>query len=162
MGKTKKPRKAHRPRIHQAGGGIRLQPWRLCMLFDPMESILDRLEAGAAFDVNEAGDILFHSCVTGQTLPVDGVIDAWAELFTIANLREPENCPDPTPLRKLGDKLGRGESLDQNHIDACRRSLTALRRYAQELSGAELKDLVQTTFLKAEMDERDAEAKTNG
>jgi len=49
--------------------GLRLQPWRLSMLFSPVERILERLEAGEAFDANDEGEICCSAQSWEQAFP---------------------------------------------------------------------------------------------
>lgn len=155
MAKSKKPRKAYRPRGYEPAAGMRLQPWKLSK-FAPMELILARLETGKAFDVNNEGKIRTHYFEAGQSIAVDEMIDLWTEIFVIAGIRAPGICAGVAPLQRPCATLAEGDALTQADIDACRTCLEALRRYTERLPSAELLDLARTVALKAEMDDCDA------
>lgn len=162
MGKTKKPRKAYRPRNPQPGANMRLQPWRLSLLFGPMERILDLLEAGETFDVDDDGEMHLHSFELGQTFAASWMIEFWIELSTLANMRALGSCPSVEPLRQLQTTLAGDDALAQADIDACRSCLMALRRYVEQMPATELHDLIRTLEMKVQMDEHDAHRQSNG
>lgn len=153
MGKNRKPRKAYRPRGIEPAAGLRLQPWRLNMLFNPVERILDRLEAGDAFDLNEDGELETQYHEVGHAFSVDMTIHTLIEVYEIAAMRAPAKCPGIAPLRHLRSRLADDEGLTSADIEASRSCLAALRRYAASLPSTELIDVMRTLALKAQLDD---------
>jgi len=153
MGKSKKPRKPYRPRSVMHTGRLRFEPWRLQQLFAPVEMILDRIEAGGAFEVAEDGHPTIRFAVTDELLPVSGLLLVLAEIFVIAAIRTPGACPDVEPLQQFADKLDQEADITQTDIQSYRVCLAALRRHAETLNFTELQDLMQTVLLKVTMDE---------
>ncbi|UBM09538.1 hypothetical protein [Cupriavidus metallidurans] len=152
MGKTKKPRKAYRPRAAGPQGAMRLQPWTLDMTFGPIESLLDQIEAGVALELSEDGEVMYHAAGRTNQYPLVESIRGVAETYDIARIRAAE-CPSTQAVHQFVDKVERGEALTSEDLLACRQSVLALRHFTARLSRAAFEDLARTALLKFSMDE---------
>ncbi|MCY1549204.1 hypothetical protein D9M68_853620 [compost metagenome] len=152
MGRTKKPRKAYRPRGVMPQGTLRLQPWKLNASFEPLERLLDQIERGAALDVSDDGIVTYYAPDVGRTYHLVDSVRGLAETYDIARLRGPA-CPGTEALHRFADKVEREEALTVDDIQACRSSLTELRRFTANMPISQMTDLVNTAVMKFSLDE---------
>jgi len=152
MGKTKKPRKAYRPRAKVPQGAMRLQPWKLDAAFEPLERVLDQIEAGVELEVSEDGELMYHAAGRDRRYHLVDSIRGFAEAYDIARMRAVD-CPSTAAIHRFVDIVEQGEALAVEDIRACRQSVAALRHYSAQLSSAALTDITRTAMLKFSMEE---------
>ncbi|MCA7083440.1 hypothetical protein K7G19_07480 [Cupriavidus sp. DB3] len=124
-------------------------------MFDPLEAILDGLERDGEVTTTRDGTPIFRDMNDGhyyETAPaLEGIIDA----FHTHALRQ--NRPMPLePLRVLARKLRYAMPLEMSDIKAARAAVRVLRAESMEMTLQYANDLIRTTQIRIEMDEREA------
>lgn len=155
MSRSQKPRKPYRPRWNLGGIKIRSEPWRVAAVFDPLEAILDGLERDGEVTTTCDGTPIFRDMNDGhyyETAPaLEGIIDA----FHTHSLRQ--NRPMPLePLRVLARKLRYAMPLEMSDIKAARAAVKVLRAESMEMTLRYANDLIRTTQIRIELDEKEA------
>lgn len=155
MSRSQKPRKPYRPRWNLGGVKIRSEPWRVAAVFDPLEAILDGLERDGEVTTTRDGTPIFRDMNDGhyyETAPaLEGIIDA----FHTHALRQ--NRPMPLePLRVLTRKLRYVMPLEMSDIKAARAAVKVLRAESMEMTLRYANDLIRTTQIRIELDEKEA------
>lgn len=155
MSQSQKPRKPYRPKWNMGGVKMRSEPWRVAAVFDPLEAILDGLERDGEVTTTRDGTPIFRDMNDGcyyETAPaLEGIIDA----FATHAVRQHRPMP-LEPLRVLARKLRYAMPLEMADVAAARQSVKALRAESMEMTLRYANDLVKTTQIRIELDEREA------
>lgn len=129
---------------------LKTQPWKVTMVFGPIERILHRLEADGTIEV--AGrQIVFKEDGRG------GWYDAVAALRGVVQFHElaasRHNLPiDVQPLVKFANKLDAGMPIFESDIAAVRACIADCKRQALQLRVSQATDIVQAIQISMEMD----------
>ncbi|UXC37149.1 hypothetical protein [Cupriavidus gilardii] len=155
MSRSQKPRKPYRPKWNSGGVKLRSEPWRVAAVFAPLESMLDAIERDGEVMATRDGTPIFRDLNDGhyyETAPaLEGIIDA----FHTHAMRQ--NRPMPLePLRLLARKLRYAMPLEMADITAVRQAIKVLRAESLEMTLQYANDLIRTTQIRIELDEREA------
>lgn len=129
---------------------LRTQPWKVTMVFGPIERILHRLEADGTIEV--AGrQVVFKEDGRG------GWYDAVAALRGVVQFHElaasRHNLPvDVQAMAKFANKLDAGMPIFEADIQAVRACIAECKRQAMQLRVSQATDIVQAIQISMEMD----------
>ncbi|WP_025918316.1 hypothetical protein [Herminiimonas sp. CN] len=151
MSRAKPPRrKAYR---HRPAGArtLRTQPWKLRSVFQPLEDILNQMEATGFSDADQRGTPIFQSmkdsCWYTSAPAINGVADAYA-------LHEKRSGrPMPTePLRRVANKLHYGSMVFASDLADMRAALATLRTETMDMTEDYAHSLLQTVCIQVELE----------
>lgn len=129
---------------------LRTQPWKVTMVFGPIERILHQIETDGT--INVAGrQVVFYE--DGNA----GWYDAIAALRGVIQFHElaasRHNLPiDLQAMTKFANKLDAGMLIFDRDIAAVRACITDCKRQALQLRVSQAQDIVDTIRISMEMD----------
>ena len=129
---------------------LRTQPWKVALVFGPIERILHRLEADGTIEV--AGrQVVFKEDGRG------GWYDAVAALRGVIQFHELAASRHGLPvelasLRKFANKLDTAAPIFEADIKAVRDCIIECKRQAMQLRVSQAQDIVDTIRISMEMD----------
>lgn len=151
MSRAKPPRnKAYR---HRPAGArtLRTQPWKLRNVFQPMEDILNQMEASGFSDADKRGTPIFlslkDSCWYTSAPAINGVADAYA----IHSMRSGRAMP-VEPLRRVANKLHYGSMLFASDLADMRAALAVLRTETMGMTEDYAHSLFQSVCIQIELE----------
>jgi hypothetical protein len=126
------------------------QPWRIKASLEPIEKILNEIEATGSIDT-EQGHVVFRDAGSRYYYNAIPAMNGVLEMFEIAAKRH--NWPiDLTGLTRLAKKLDVSCPLVQADIDSARKAVAEIYKYAPTLTLGEADDLVSTVRISQRME----------
>ncbi|QDD62666.1 hypothetical protein EJD96_00170 (plasmid) [Herbaspirillum seropedicae] len=149
MTAQKKRAKAYKPgRLAGENIKLKLQPWKVAALMNPLTSILDQLEQEGTIDVTgQKGVAVFRDHNDGHWYESSVAIAGVVEAFEIHEIRFGLDL-HLDGLRKLGKALEYGMPVDAHQTAAARDSLKHIRAATLEMSAGYARDLIQDFQIK--------------
>lgn len=144
----KKRSKGYKPG-RMAGDNIKLklQPWKVSAVMNPLIAIVDQLERDGTIDVADKGVAVFKDANDGHwydsAVAIAGVVEAY-------EIHERRHGVDLhlDGLRKLGKALEYGMPIDAHQTAAARVSLAHIRAATLEMTAGYARDLIKDFQIK--------------
>lgn len=154
MSRSKPRNKVYHPRPAGART-LRTQPWKLRNVFQPLEDILNQMEASGFSDADRRGTPIFRSqkdsCWYTSAPAINGVADA----YQIHAQRSGRAMP-VEPLRRVANKLHYGSMLFASDLAAMRAALAVLRNETMDMTEDYAHSLLQTVCVQVELERKSA------
>ncbi|WP_039788591.1 hypothetical protein [Herbaspirillum huttiense] len=149
----KKRSKAYKPG-RLAGDTIKLkmQPWKVKAIMDPLLAIIDQLEQDGTIDVAGNGTAVFKDQGDGHWYDSAVAIGGVVEAFEIHETRIGQDL-HLDGLRKLGKALEYGMPIDHHQTAAARESLQHIRAASLEMTAGYARDLIKDFQIKEGLQE---------
>lgn len=151
MAANKKRTKKYRPRDPEAIK-LKMQPWKVSAVIDPLAAIIEQLEQQGTIDVAGADEPVFKDAVDGSwyhsPTAIDGVVAAYAiheRRFGLDLHLE--------GLRRLGKALEYHMPICQSMTDSARESLRHIRLATLEMTAGYAKQLIKDFQIKEAIEE---------
>jgi hypothetical protein len=130
---------------------LRTQPWKLNNVFQPLEDILNQMQATGFSDVDQRGMPIFKSakdsCWYTSAEAIHGVADA----YEIHVARSGHVLPIEA-LRRVANKLHYDSILFEDEVNAMRAALVVLRTETMAMTENYAHDLLQGVKIKVEIE----------
>jgi len=148
MSAQKKRNKAYRPG-RMAGDNIKLkmQPWKVKAIMDPLLAIIDQLEQNGTIDVASNGVAIFKDQIDGHWYDSAVAIAGVVEAFEIHERRFGVDL-HLDGLRKLGKALQIDMPINEHQTAAARVSLQHIRAASLEMTAGYARDLIKDFQIK--------------
>ncbi|WP_455285846.1 hypothetical protein [Cupriavidus necator] len=140
---------------------LRVQPWRLDLLFSPVFRILTALEREAELTVGDDGRIKIFSQEKGLWEDVVAQILCLAEICHMSHVCH-DQWPDPTSLFSLGSKLDTGESLMIEELALCRKVAQECHMRMGHLNHVQLMEILEKVYIKSRLPTEAGSVVSNG
>ena len=126
------------------GDGIKLkmQPWKVAAVMNPLTAILDQLEQQGTIDVAGADEPVFRDAVDGDWYHSPTAIMGVVEAYEIHERRQRIDL-HLDGLRKLAKALQYHMPINQTQVDAARDSLAHIRAATIEMTAGYARDLIK-------------------
>lgn len=141
MSTTKKRKKAYRPRSAD-GIKLKMQPWKVSAVMDPLLSILDQLEKHGTIDVAGKDAPVFRDAVDGDWYHSPTAIMGVVEAYEIHERRTGVDL-HLDGLRRLAKALQYDMPINGVMTAAARLSLSHIRAATLEMTAGYARDLVK-------------------
>lgn len=129
---------------------LRLQPWKVTMVFDPIERILHRIEADGVVDSIQ-GRPVFHEDGRGGWHEVCEAMRGIIQFHQLAESRH--GLPvDVQALIRFANKLDAGAPVFDSDIRAVRACIANCKAQAMRMRVSQATDIVNTIRIGAEFD----------
>lgn len=149
----KKRNKAYKPgRIAGDTIKLKMQPWKVKAIMDPLLSIIDQLEQHGTIDVAGIGTAVFKDQGDGHWYDSAVAIAGVVEAFEIHEIRIGQDL-HLDGLRKLGKALEYGMPIDHHQTTAARDSLQHIRAASLEMTAGYARDLIKDFQIKEGLQE---------
>lgn len=136
-----KPRKKFVPRDPRSIK-LRVLPWRVAAVFNPIESILSQLETDGTITTSEDGMPMFKDEGDGTWYASADALEGLIEAFDIHRLRADRGY-SLEPLRELAVKVRDLAPVYLEDIQAARQCLAVLRAESLEMTAGYAADLIR-------------------
>ena len=147
----KKRSKSYRPRT---GDNIKLkmQPWKIKAVFDPLLAIIEQLEREGTKDVAPDGTAIFKDHVDGCWYDSHVALIGVCEAYEIHELRSgmPLNME---PLRRLANKLKYDMPVFESDTQDVRACFDRMRAATLEMTAGYARELVRDTQIQEKLQE---------
>jgi hypothetical protein len=149
---SKKPRhKAYRPKLVGENIKLKMQPWKVRAVFQPLEAILDQLEQQGTVDATPAGVAIFRDAVDGHWYESCEAITGVAEAYEIHEIKTGRQL-NLVPLRQLANKLKYSMPIFSADTEACRACLSRMRAETIEMTAGYARDLIKDFQIKEQLE----------
>lgn len=129
---------------------LRTQPWKITLVFGPIERILHRLEADGTVEV-AGSQIVFKEDGRGGWYDAVAAMRGVVQFHEIAGTRY--NLPvDMAAVTKFANKLELGAPIFESDIEAVRACIASCKRQAMQLRLSQAQDVLSTVQISIEMD----------
>jgi hypothetical protein len=146
----KKRSKAHIPRTGE-NIKLKMQPWKVKAVFDPLYAIIDELEQDGTVNIESTtGNAIFKDPIEGQWHDMYAALMGVLDAYEIHEKRVGRVLA-MEPLRQLADKLKNGDELYEEDTVAVRACLARMRAETLEMTAGYARDLVKDMQLQEEM-----------
>ncbi|WP_211475085.1 hypothetical protein [Collimonas humicola] len=142
MSATKKRSKPYRAKPLGDNIKLKMQPWKVKAVFDPLLAILDQLEQDGTIDTTTRGQAVFRDHNDGvwydSPVAIMGVVDAYE-----IHERRTGRLLGLEPLRQLANKLRYAAPVFSADTLAARACLTRMRAETIEMTAGYARDLIK-------------------
>lgn len=129
---------------------LRLQPWKVTMVFDPIERILHRIEADGVVD-SVQGRPVFYEDGKGGWYEVCEALRGVIQFHQLAESRH--GLPvDVQALIRFANKLDSGAPVFESDLQAVRACIGNCKAQAMYLRVSQATDIVNTIRISAEIE----------
>ena len=148
---SKKPRnKAYRPKYAGENVKLKMQPWKVAAVFNPLEAIINQLETHGTVDAARNGTAIFRDAIDGHWYESSAAIIGVVDAYEIHEIRTGRSM-DLEPLRRLANKLKYDMPIFQTDTDDCRACFTRMKRETIEMTAGYARDLIKDFHIKEEL-----------
>lgn len=142
--------KAYRPRPAGART-LRTQPWKLHSVFQPLEDILNQMEASGFSDTDQRGTPIFQSMKDSCWYTSAPAINGMADVYEIHAKRSGRAMPIE-PLRRMANKLHYGSMVFASDVAEMRAALATLSTETMDMTEDYAHSLLQTVCIQIELE----------
>lgn len=129
---------------------LKCQPWKVMMVFQPLETVLNRLEKEGTVDA--AGrQVVFREDMRGGWYDLVAALRGVIEFYEIAQTRH-QLPADVDAMARFANKLEAGMPVFEQDITAVRSCIASCKSQAMKLRLSQATDIVQTIQIRAELD----------
>lgn len=150
MTAKKKRCKAYKPRNLGESIKLKMQPWKVAAVFDPLIAILDQLENEGTIDTTLSGTAIFKDHGDGAWYDSSVAIMGVVEAYEIHEIRIGCNL-ELAELRKLANKLQYGMPISSDDTKAARACLARMKVSTIEMTAGYARDLIKDFQIKEEL-----------
>ena len=150
MAGTKKRNKAYRPGWNSGGVLLKAQPWKIKLVFGPLENILDQLERDGTVDGTTDDTPIFKDESDGHWYCTVSALNGVIEAYEIHERRHSRSL-NLEPLRILSNKLKYGMPIFQSDTDAARACLNRMRLETMQMTADYARQLINDFRIKEEL-----------
>jgi len=147
MSRSQKPRRPHRHAWNAGGVLLKAQPWKIKLVFGPLEAIIDQLEQEGTITTSASGTPMFQDSAAGHwycsVSALNGVIEAYE-----IHERRYNRALGLDPLRVLTNKLQYGTPIFESDTRAARACLARMRLETAQMTSEYAKGLVRDFQIK--------------
>ncbi len=129
---------------------LRLTPWKVYAVWEPIERILHRMEADGTVDVVGSTPV-FREDGRGGWYEITAAMDGVIEFHQLAQARYSIPCRTDA-LSRLGRKLNAAAPIFQADIDAARADIAVCKQQAMRLRASQASDLIETIRVQMEVE----------
>ena len=129
---------------------LRHQPWRIYAVFEPIETILTRMERDGTIDA-ASGVPVFCEHGAGGWYEVGPALEGVLQFHEIAASRYGMPC-DLAGLQRVAKKLDVGAPIFEADIAAARASINSCKRQAMGLRQSQAIDIIDTVRISMALD----------
>lgn len=129
---------------------LRTQPWKIYAVFEPIETILTRMERDGTIDA-ASGVPVFCEHGAGGWYEVGPALEGVLQFHEIATRRYALPC-DPSGLQRIAKKLDVGAPIFEADIAAARASINSCKRQAMALRQSQATDIIDTVRISMALD----------
>lgn len=151
MAASKKRSKKYRPRDPETVK-LKMLPWKVSAVMDPLMAIIDQLEQQGTIDVAGADEPVFKDAVDGNWYHSPTAIEGVVEAYAIHERRFGLDL-HLEGLRRLGKALEYHMPVCQSMTDAARESLRYIRQATLEMTAGYAKQLIKDFQIKEAIEE---------
>lgn len=146
MAAQKKRNKKYRPKPQGDTIKLKMQPWKVRSVFQPLESILDQLEQHGTIDVAGTQPV-FRDQNDGHWYDTPAALLGVCDAYEIHETRTGRPL-ELQPLRQLANKLNAGMPIFASDTEACRACLTRMKAETIEMTAGYARDLIKDFQIK--------------
>lgn len=147
MTAKKKRCKTYKPRHLGEHIKLKMQPWKVAAVFDPLTAILDQLENEGTIDATQKGTAVFKDHCDGVWYDSSVAIMGVVEAYEIHEIRA--GCSlELAGLRKLANKLQYGMPISADDTKAARACLGRMKAATIEMTAGYARDLIKDFQIK--------------
>lgn len=129
---------------------LRCMPWKIMMVFSPLETVLNRIEKEGTVD--EAGlQVVFREDMRGGWYDLVAALRGVIEFHEIAQVRH-QLPADLEAMAKFANKLEAGMPVFESDLASVREGIASCKRQAMQLRLSQATDIVQTIQIRSELD----------
>lgn len=149
MARSARPRKPYRPKFDGDQVKLKMQPWKVAAVFDPLTAILDQLERDGTIDETTQGQAVFRNH-DGEWFDTAAAIMGAVDAYEIHEIRT--GCDlQLADLRKLANRLQYGMPVFEAETKAARACLDRMKAETLEMTAGYARDLIKDFNIKEEL-----------
>lgn len=150
MSGTKKRNKAYRPGRTGDAIKLKMQPWKVKAVFDPLLAILDQLEQHGTIDTTPKGQAIFRDHNDGFWYDSHAAVIGVVEAYEIHERRS-GRVLNLEPLRQLANKLKYAAPVFAADTAAARACLDRMRAETIQMTAGYARDLIKDFQIREEL-----------
>ena len=120
---------------------LKMQPWKIKAVFDPLEAIIDQLEQHGTIDATPSGTAIFKDAIDGHWYESHEAIMGVVEAYEIHEIRS-GRVIDLLPLRQLAQRLKYDMPIFQADTTACRACFARMKAETMQMTAGYARDLI--------------------
>lgn len=138
-------------RIKPADPLLRAEPWRVSLVFDPIEAVLSRLEIDGTITTAPNGSAVFIEPGHNEWYDTAEALRGIVEFHEIASNRRGE-VAHIEGLRRLAELLAVGGDVTEDDIIQARADIAACKRQAFSMRRSEAESVVKVVSIGVQLD----------
>ena len=129
---------------------LKAQPWKIFCVFEPLESVINRLEIDGTVDT-VGRHVVFHETSRGEWYDLPAALRGVIDFHRIATERHGLQA-DVSALERFANKLDAGSPIFESDIVAVRAGIASCKRQAMHLRVSQAVEIVDLVRVRAEVD----------
>ncbi len=150
MSSAKKRNKAYRPGRTGDAIKLKMQPWKVKAMFDPLLAIFDQLEQDGTIDTTTKGQAIFRDHNDGFWYDSHAAVMGVVEAYEIHERRS-GRLLNLEPLRQLANKLKYAAPVFAADTAAARECLARMRAETLQMTAGYARDLIKDFQIREEL-----------
>lgn len=130
---------------------LKMQPWKMQAVFQPLEDILNQLEKNGTVDATTGGTPIFKDAIDGHWYESSEAIMGVVEAYEIHEIRS--GCQiGLSSMRQLAHRLKYSMAIFESDTVACRACLQRMKRETMQMTAGYARQLIKDFQIKEQLE----------
>lgn len=130
---------------------LKTEPWRVALVFSPIESVLSRLEIDGTITTTANGDAIFVEESSGDWYDTAEALRGIIEFHRIASERRGE-VAHVSGLARLAELIATGDDISEDDVTKARNDIALCKRQAYLMRRSEAVSVLKVVSIGAQFD----------